>query len=202
MYKNIVFDLGGVVFNYSPRDYLADRFFHTATENKIYNAVFGSDEWQKMDRGELSYNEAAAIFLERGREEDVAFEVQAVVDNWTEMLTTRKATINLIRLFKKKGFNVYYLSNISREILAYIKKKDYYALFDGGVASCEVGLLKPDPEIYHQLTIQYGLLPQETIFTDDRMENAAGAFQAGITGIQFRDVKSFCQALVTYGIEV
>lgn len=202
MYNNMVFDLGGVVVDYDPKDYLTDRFFYERIENRLYNDVFGSKEWEKLDRGEITFEEAAGIFQQRGEEHDIAFEMQALLDNWQEMLTTRRATVHLMRLFKKKGFHVYYLSNIAQETLGYLQRKNFWSLFDGGVASCEVGLCKPEPEIYRQLLDKYQLVPQETIFADDNRGNAEAAFQAGITGIHFKNVKSFCKMLITYGIEI
>lgn len=202
MYKNIVFDLGGVVVDYDPKEYLMERFYHERTEHFIYNAVFGSAEWVLMDQGKLAWKDAVEIFMARGVENDLAFEMKAVLSEWTELLQTRKATVNLIRILKKKGFRVYYLSNMSAEVLAYLKRRDYFTLFDGGIASYEVGLLKPDVEIYQLLIDQYQLVPQETIFTDDHKANSAAAFQAGITGIQFLNVKNFCKMLVTYGIDL
>ncbi len=202
MYQNLVFDLGGVVVNYNPKDYLAETFFYERLENKLYAAVFGSEEWIKMDLGEMSFEDASEIFMRRAEEEDIAFEMQALLDNWMELMTDRKATINLMRLFKKQGYKLYYLSNIARESLAVLQKRSFWSMFDGGIASCEVGLIKPDPKIYRLLLQQYSLVPQETIFADDRKENALAAFQAGITGIQFHNVKNFCKMLVTYGINL
>ncbi|MDL2253124.1 HAD family phosphatase [Ruminococcaceae bacterium OttesenSCG-928-I18] len=202
MYKNLVFDLGGVVVNYNPRDYLMDRFFYERLENKLFDAVFGSEEWIMLDRGEMSLEEANEIFLQRGHKLDIAFEMQAVLDNWPEMLTDRKATINLMRLFKKKGYQLYYLSNISHEMLGLLRQRPFWSLFDGGIASCEVGICKPDPEIYEILLQKYHLSAHQTIFADDRKENALGAFSAGITGIQFHNVKNFCNMLLSYGINM
>lgn len=202
MYHNIVFDLGGVVIDYNPKDYLVDRFYHTDTEEKLYNAVFGSEEWHLLDKGEITWAEAQSIFMRRGHEDGLAFEMQAVMDEWTDIMSTRRATVALLRLLKKRGFNLYYLSNISKPILELLKQRDFWSLFDGGVASCEEGYLKPEPELYQILLSRYGLVPQETIFTDDLRENTAAAFEIGITGIQFKNVKNFCKMLVTYGIEV
>lgn len=202
MYHNIVFDIGGVVVNYSPKDYLVDRFYHDRTEKKLYEAVFGSEEWEMLDRGELRWAEAAEIFRQRGKEKDISFEMQALLDEWTDMLTTRKATVALMRLLKKKGFKLYYLTNISHEVFALLQQRDFWQLFDGGVASCEAGAAKPDLALYRELLKKYELEPQETIFTDDRRENTAAAFEAGITGIQFKNVKNFCKMLVTYGIDI
>ncbi len=202
MYHNIVFDLGGVVINYNPKDYLVERFYSERTENKLYDAVFGSEEWQLMDKGKLSWNDASAIFMQRGEAKDVAFEMRALLEEWTELMTTRAATVVLMRLLKKNGFRLYYLSNMSKEVHELIAKRDFWTLFDGGVLSYEVGVTKPDLEIYQMLLKKYKLVPQETIFTGDVKANSAAAFETGITGIQFRNVKSFCKMLVTYGIEI
>ncbi len=202
MVQNLVFDIGGVVVNYNPRDYLVERFYHERTENKIYDAAFGSEEWEMLDRGLISWREAAEIFMRRARERDVAFEMRAVLEEWTDMLTTRKATVTLLRLLKKKGFKLYYLSNISKDVCEFLKNRDFWLLFDGGLFSCDVGLTKPDIEIYRLLAKNYKLVPQETIFTDDNIENAEAAYAAGFTGIQFTDVTSFCKMLVAYGIDV
>ena len=202
MYHNLVFDLGGVVINYNPKEYLVERFYSERTETKLYDAVFGSEEWHLMDLGKLSWNDASAIFMQRGEAKDVAFEMRALLEEWTEMMTTRTATVALMRLLKKNGFNLYYLSDMSREVFDLISRRDFFTLFDGGVVSYEVGITKPDLEIYQILLDKYKLVPQETIFTDDLKANSAAAFETGITGIQFKNVKSFCKMLVTYGIEI
>lgn len=202
MYRNIVFDLGGVVVNFNPKDYLMEKFCHERTETKIYEAVFGSPEWELMDNGLISWEEAATIFMQRGRDKGIEFEMRTALEEWPEMMTTRKATILLMHLLKKKGFNLYYLSNISKDVLALLTPRNFWPLFDGGVASYELQVGKPELAIYQELLDRYDLVPQETIFTDDNRENASVAFQVGITGIHFKNVKSFCKMLVTYGIDI
>lgn len=188
--------------DYNPKDFLMERFFHEKTEVKLYDAVFGSPEWSLLDKGEISWADAKEIFMQRGRNKDIEFEMQSLLDEWTDMLATRKATVVLMRLLKKKGFRLYYLSNIAEPVFNMISQREFWPLFDGGVASYEVNIIKPDPHIYKILLEKYTLNPQETIFTDDNRENAANAFQAGITGIQFKNVKSLCKMLVTYGIDI
>ena len=36
MYKNIIFDLGGVVINFTPKDFLMDRFMNKKAEEIVY----------------------------------------------------------------------------------------------------------------------------------------------------------------------
>ena len=45
MYKNIIFDLGGVVIDFNPRDFLLDYFMNKTAEDAVYDLTFGSKEW-------------------------------------------------------------------------------------------------------------------------------------------------------------
>lgn len=202
MYHNIVFDIGGVVVNYNPKDYLADKFFNERIEKKLYDAVFASEEWRLLDRGDIVWEEAFPIFMQRGDDKGVAFEMQALLENWTEMLETRKATVTLMKLLKRKGFDLFYLSNISERVLELLERRKFWKLFSGGVASFEVSANKPDPRIFEALLDRYQLVPEETIFTDDHKLNALAAFDHGMTGIQFTGVKDFAKSMVTYGIDI
>ena len=58
MYKNIIFDFGGVVVNFNPKDFLMDHFMNRRAEEETYDIVFGSQEWQDLDRGIITREEA------------------------------------------------------------------------------------------------------------------------------------------------
>jgi putative hydrolase of the HAD superfamily len=59
-------------------------------------------------------------------------------------------------------------------------------LFDGVVISGEVGLHKPQPEIYLLGCERIGLPPAECVFVDDLRENCEGAEAVGMTAILHR----------------
>jgi HAD superfamily hydrolase (TIGR01509 family) len=59
--------------------------------------------------------------------------------------------------------------------------------FRGIVVSGEVGLVKPDPEIFHHLAQRYGLVPAETVFIDDHLPNIESARRLGFQTIHFAD---------------
>jgi putative hydrolase of the HAD superfamily len=59
-------------------------------------------------------------------------------------------------------------------------------LFDGVVISGEVGLHKPQPEIYLLGCERIGLPPAECVFVDDLRENCEGAEAVGMTTILHR----------------
>jgi len=130
-----------------------------------------------------------------------SFEVGVILDDWYDMLRTKDDTVQLIKRLKKRGYGVFYLSNISWDVLEMLQQRKFWQLFDGGVASCEVKLTKPDLRIYHALLAKYGLSAAESIFIDDNTANASAAFDADITGIHFKNVRTLQRALLSYGVE-
>ena len=63
-------------------------------------------------------------------------------------------------------------------------------LFDAVVISGEVGLHKPQPEIFRLGAERLGVEPEACVFVDDLRENVAGAEAVGMTAILHRDPKA------------
>jgi len=60
-------------------------------------------------------------------------------------------------------------------------------LFDVVVISGDVGLHKPQPEIYHLAAERLGVELGACVFVDDLRENVEGAERVGMTGVLHRD---------------
>ena len=60
-------------------------------------------------------------------------------------------------------------------------------LFDATVISGEVGLHKPQPEIYLLACERLGVEPRRSVFVDDLRENCAGAEEVGMTAVLHRE---------------
>lgn len=202
MYKNIIFDLGGVVVEFKPKDFLMEHFINKKAEDIVYDLTFGSKEWEELDRGTISRGTANRIMLENAARCGRTFEVQAVIDEWQTILRTKKPTIKTMCRLKMAGYRLYYLSNIASDTFAEIQERDFFPLFDGGIASFEVNLLKPDPRIYAMLMQKYHLAYEESIFVDDNRQNAQAAYNLGITGILYKNHKSFNRALGLCGVQM
>jgi putative hydrolase of the HAD superfamily len=186
MYKNMIFDLGGVMVDWTPKDYLMERFYRAPVEEAVYGITFGSDTWRQLDAGLISRYEANRQMLANAAQAGCLFEVQEVIDDWTRILRPRRRMIELVRRLKKHGYSVYYLSNIASDTLQLLMDGPLNGVFDGGVASCDVHINKPDAGIYQQLLQKYDLRASECVFIDDNLENVQSAFQLGITGVLMR----------------
>jgi putative hydrolase of the HAD superfamily len=62
-------------------------------------------------------------------------------------------------------------------------------LFDDLVISAEVGIVKPDPRVFHLAVERLGVQPAEAVFIDDMQINVEAARQQGLEGIQFLDTR-------------
>ena len=201
MYKNVIFDIGGVMVDFDPKDFLLERFCDAAVEEKVYRLTFGSDTWQKLDAGLCSRYEGDQAMLAAAKAEGCAFEVQEVLENWTSILRVRRRMVELVRRLKNHGYCVYYLSNIPSDILPLLMRRGLEGVFDGGVASCDVHINKPDPRIYRRLLEQYQLNAGECIFIDDNRANVQTAFQLGMNSIQMKDsVDTLVRSLATCNV--
>lgn len=179
-----------------------DHFMNRRAEEETYDIVFGSQEWQDLDRGIITREEANKIMLEKAAHANRVFEVQTCLDEWFTMLETNKTTVQIMRKLKAAGYRLYYLTNIPADVMDELRQREWFSLFDGGIASCDVHLCKPEPEIFTTLMQTCHLAYDESIFVDDNKANAQAAYNLGITGILYKNPKSFTRALGACGIEV
>ena len=135
MYKNIIFDLGGVMVDFDPKTYLVDRFCNAEVEEQVSQLTFESEECKLLDAGLITRSEANLRMLARAKEYGRTFEVQGVLDDWMHILHPRRRMQELVRKLKSRGYCVYYLSNIPEDVLDFLTERDLKGLFDGGVAS-------------------------------------------------------------------
>lgn len=177
--KNIVFDLGGVVFARDPRKCDADLidFFSFVRAEKMPKF------WEEYDRGTLSLEEVIRTLSEvKECEECVAADYVAQAIRCQEEIVPTK---ELIRDLKQRGYRLYVLSNMSCEFIEFLRQMPVYHYFDGEVVSCEERVVKPEAAIYRLLLERYALDPAQTLFIDDRPANLAAAAKFGITTFLF-----------------
>lgn len=194
--RNIVFDLAGVVFARNP-----ERFPRRLEE--FFSFVFTTPEggipkfWSDYDRGTRSVDEVAEAVAEYRKcsVEEAKANMLLAIEYQEEV----EPTARLIPQLKEAGYRVIVLSNMSKEYIEFLRRQPVYSHFDEDIISCEVGLVKPEREIYELLLERYNLNPDETMFIDDRQENVDMAEELGITPFLFdrRNAEQSCEELRT-----
>jgi len=184
---NFIFDIGNVLVEFMPEDYLRRLCGDPEVVKKMNETIFRSPDWLQMDHGRLSREDATKIFCER--EPEYETEIRKIMQGVDNMFIPKPDTIKYLPGIKESGHKLYYLSNMQIEIRDFLlENHEYLKLFDGGVFSCDVNYIKPAPEIYRILLEKYDLDPDECIFFDDMPENVAAAEKEGIKSILFTDI--------------
>lgn len=172
--KNIVFDLGGVLFARDARK--STPAFHDFFA--FIRCERLPEFWEEYDRGTLTIDEVSEILsdLNSCSRELCDEYLQRSIDLQEPVVPTEQLIVDL----KAAGYKLYVLSNMSCDFIANLRQAEVYKLFDGEVVSCEEGVVKPEPRIYEILLDRFGLDPAETLFIDDRPMNLMAAEAFGI----------------------
>lgn len=177
--KNVIFDLGGVVFA-RDKDKCSPEFREFWS---FLRQPFLPDFWVEYDRGTLSQEEVIGILARNsGRDLDYC---RRMMRTAIDLQEERRPTVELISDLKAAGYKLYVLSNMSHEFIEFLRRMPVYAQFDGEVVSCEELVVKPEHKIYELLLTRYGLEAAESIFIDDRRDNGEAAAEMGITPFLF-----------------
>jgi HAD superfamily hydrolase (TIGR01509 family) len=102
-----------------------------------------------------------------------------------------EAMLTHVRLLRST-YKVALLSNVGRGVMGRLfSQSELDELFDEVVLSSDVGMTKPDPEIFIYTAEKLGLPPEECMMVDDIAENIAAANDVGMEGVVFNTTDKF-----------
>jgi len=191
MIKNLIFDMGGVVFRQNsekayrrfreagidPSKYMGDYgqrgFFLDVETGKIDAEEFCRKMAEATGRDSVSFNEAQYCWL--GFVKDVPVErLHALLD-------------------LRRNYHVCLLTNTNPFIMAWTRSNDFSTdrlpishYFDSVFCSYEMKAYKPSQEIFKKAFEKDGMSPKETIFVDDSEVNIRAAEALGIHGLHVK----------------
>ena len=150
---------------------------------RVYNGPY----WERLDRGEMEYAEAARRLAGQFGGDEA--EYMRALTGWIELKTPIDEGFRAAQR-RRAGKRLYLLSNYPRE--GYLRMREKFAdrfgeLFDGGVISYACHLVKPEKAIYEKLIADCGLDPAHTLFIDDTLPNVEGAMKMGINGFHMHE---------------
>lgn len=184
MIKNIIFDVGKVLVEYDPVEYMKKRGYTGEEQKIILEAVFQNPLWLVADRGPIETEELIEGFVANAPEHEEL--IRDAYGHAEDTIWEMSYTMEWIEELKNRGYRLYVLSNYGKDLLARTRDKmPFLPYMDGVVFSHECHLMKPEWEIYKYLCDSYSLLPSECVFIDDNAENIEAARKFGIHGIRF-----------------
>ena len=137
---------------------------------------------RRLEAGELTEEEFSPLFGPIiGVPED---RHEGLVDRLFAGMQPEEGMIEALRRARAAGLKTGLISNSWGR--GRYDRDSFSELFDGVVISGEVGLYKPQPEIFRLGAERVGLQPAECVFVDDLRENCEGAEAVGMTAVLHR----------------
>lgn len=179
--RAVIWDLGGVIVrteDLAPRDALARQLGLSRAE--IEHIVFESDARFSAQLGEVDGTAHMQAVSEKFGLSLPEFRLHFFGGDRVDQALV--SFIRGLRPMRKTALLSNALSNLRTYLTEEWKISDAFDLI---VISAEVGLLKPDPAIYHLALNRLGVIATEAVFIDDVPANVEAAVQIGIHGILF-----------------
>jgi putative hydrolase of the HAD superfamily len=102
-----------------------------------------------------------------------------------QVLSPQPHAVDIISRLKSKGCKIGLLSNCSTETIIVWDETPFAGIFDITVFSCAVGLMKPDPHIYHLALEKLQVKPADCLYIADGMDGELKAAAAvGMTPVR------------------
>ena len=141
-------------------------------------------ELRELETGRISEDEFERRFAERLGLDDAT----DLIDSMFRGMKPSEPMVAAVLAARASGVHTGLVSNswstshYDRDMLT--------QLFDVAVISAEVGMHKPQPEIYLLASQRLGVEPERCVFVDDLRENCAGAEAVGMTAVLHRGAES------------
>ncbi len=184
--KNIIFDLGGVIINI---DYqlTIDAFKKLGIENfeRLYSQATQTKLFNRFETGKIT---PAQFRSEIKKLLSIRISNSQIDNCWRAMLLDFPQERLLFLEKLKKKYRLFLLSNTNQihisEVSQILKRKNQFKIwnriFEKKYFSHEIGMRKPDKEIYEFVLKENNLKAPETLFIDDSEQNIFGAKKAGL----------------------
>ncbi len=181
-----LFDLGGVFFDWNP-DYFYKNIIKNNEKRKFFLKNICNENWNiKQDKGRLIKDaERQLITLYPNFKKEILM----YYPNHRKMIRRIfNESVNILNLLKELKFECYVLSNWSSEtFVGIIDEYPFMRKFNGIIISGNEKKIKPDRNIYQLAIERFNLIPNQTVFIDDKKENINTAKEIGFISLHLKD---------------
>ncbi|KAH0536546.1 hypothetical protein FGG08_006596 [Glutinoglossum americanum] len=189
-YTTLIFDLGDVLFNWSPRT-------KTSISPVTLKRMLSTPTWFEYECGKISQDSCYQRIGNQFAFDPV--EVASAFAQAQDSLQSNNELVSVIQQLKAESngtLRVYAMSNISRPDYKALRTKPAdWSIFDQVFTSGTVGERKPNLAFYRHVLDATHANPQSTIFVDDKSDNVLSARSIGLHGIIFDNTQQVARAL-------
>lgn len=183
MLHDFLFDIGRVILNFDFNlgvERIQDRCSKVSAHG-ILPAI--ADLTFELESGQITTEEYVAQVKER-----LGFSgtIDDFIRAFEDIFTLNEEIEQLIVHLKNQGHRLFLLSNTNGiHVPFFTREYTVFEHFAGAVYSHEVGVMKPDSEIYQIAIEKFDLDPARTVYIDDSDDNIAGGRKLGLQAIRY-----------------
>ena len=183
--KNILFDLGGVLFHIDyQRTIDAFKKLGITDFEKHFTQYQQNDLFDSFETGKIS----SAIFVKTLQESLPDCSDQAIIEAWNSMLIGLPQEYLKLLEDLGKNYRLFLLSNANEIHIKFVSTflKEHYNIpsinqfFEKTYYSQEIGMRKPHKATFEWVLKDANIVAEETLFIEDTAQHIEGAKQAGL----------------------
>ena len=158
---------------------------HGLPRSSVFETLYKTATWRDIERG-IGDPAAWKARAHADLETRAGRPLPALHDEWRRSQRPIAANLELVARLRPP-YKVSVLSNADISLRGRLEDElRIQHLFDDVVSSAEVGMAKPEPEIFRLAAGRLGLDPAECVFVDDWDQNIEAAKAVGMTAIRYQ----------------
>ncbi len=188
--KTFIFDCFGVIYEPFLMGWYKDHSRkHDFVDEQLHEVL------KNFDLGKFSEEDILDYFL---KYKGVTLNKSELRDHIDSYLKVDTKLVDVIKQLKSAGYKIVLLSNANHTFFdrkIYPIFPEFKDIFDEIVISSQVGMVKPNADIFLYTLEKINILPEEALFIDDSQSNVTAAEQLGIHGYLYTNYDSFVNFL-------
>ncbi len=195
--KAVILDFGNVLSLPNRHDGVLEYIRRLDIPEDDFLKVYRTER-HLFDQGDLDVWEYWTRVMDRTFTGYSRLTLERLVDldmqDWTRL---NEPVLEWHRTLAESGYLTGILSNLPYVFAEYFREHfPWLEQVDAVTFSCDVGVVKPEPEIYRVCLKSLGLEPEQALFIDDIQENVEGARRVGMHAALFVSPKETIPTLV------
>ncbi|MBP6882544.1 MAG: HAD family phosphatase [Candidatus Levybacteria bacterium] len=187
MIKAVIFDVGGVIVSNEMESVYEDIKGTFGIDTPTFEKAW-TELMPLLGTGKITEDIFWKEFLEITHSSKSLPEQSLLSRKYLELTKLNTQTIEIAKKLVDDGYQIALLSNTIKAHVDINSSLGFFEIFDTKIFSNEVGMRKPDPQIFQLALKRLGRLPHEAIFIDDDETYVSAACKLGIIGIIYKNI--------------
>lgn len=199
MIKAVCFDLDGVYFTSQGFSKFKEELTNLGAKPEKINYFLHKEPMEKFKKGEVG---AAEYWKEAIEYLQIPLSPHEIINLLPKHYEINPQVKEYADSLRQKGYKTCICSNnFTTRIEKLQEKFNFLKDFDFAVFSYEIGVLKPDKEIFEELIKRAALDAKEIAYSDDSEEKLSGALALGINAFLYEGFEKFKTKLENLGVD-